>query len=100
MAKDTYTTLPEKVMEYLESTMETFIWQFDLYEIALHHQKQVLLLSHVVFWAKKAICNVRNSKYTIDCVGVYHFFYTSQITHNFQYTHPYIVNLRKFVFIQ
>ena len=25
MAKDTYTTLPEKVMEYLESTMETFI---------------------------------------------------------------------------
>ena len=49
-------------------------WQFDLYEIALHHQKQVLLLSHVVLWAKKAICNVRNSKYTIDCVGVYHFF--------------------------
>ena len=28
MAKDTYTILPEKVMEYLESTMKTFILTF------------------------------------------------------------------------
>ena len=28
MAKDTYTTLREKVMEYLESTMETFVLTF------------------------------------------------------------------------
>ena len=27
-AKDTYTALPEKVMEYLESTMETFVLTF------------------------------------------------------------------------
>ena len=51
-------------------------------------------LSHEVNWVKTAICNLRNSRLTIDSVGVYHFFtLLLKISYNFQGVHPYIVNL-------
>ena len=49
-------------------------------------------LSHEVNWVKRAICDLRNSRLTIDSAVVF-IFYTSQIFHNRQGVHPYIVNL-------
>ena len=51
-------------MEYLESTLETSIWHFDLLEVAWHQPQTSIMsliqLSCVVLWTKNASCTVQN----------------------------------------
>ena len=100
MAKDTYTTLPEKVMEYLESTMETFILTvWFVWNSFAPPETSIVTLTCSALGEKGNLQCPKFKIYNRLC-GCVSFFYTSQISHNFQYTHPYIVNLRNFVFIQ
>ena len=55
----------------------TYIRHSNLLEMAWHqpHTSIVTLmhLSHVVLCARNTICNVSNSRYNLDCTGMYHF---------------------------
>ena len=59
-------TLPTKDMEYLEYTMETFVFDIliCLNILGTNHKNSIvklMQLSRVLIWAKIAICDVRNS---------------------------------------
>ena len=71
-------------MEYLESSMETFVfWQFDLLEMVWCQQQisivTLMQLSSVtvVLWEKNAIWNVQNIRYAkhVDCTEMYNSLY-------------------------
>ena len=61
------------------NTMETLVFDmFDLQEMDwFHPQTSIVTLmhpTHVVLWTKNAIGNVRNWRYKMQCIWMYHFF--------------------------
>ena len=76
---DTHTTPAEKVPEYLESTMKAFAFWFTWTSLAPPQTSIVTImqLSHEVNWVKRAICDLRNTRLTIDSAVVYHFLHFS-----------------------
>ena len=90
-------TLPERGMEYfLKYSGNARICYFDLLEMAWHQPQTI---KYCYFYATLACsvigekCRICNVWYTVDCTGMYLFYTSPKIPHNFQGIHHYIVNL-------
>ena len=88
------TTLPEKVLEYLESIMKTLAFDIWFAGNGLSPTTKNVVTSIQLLRVKNGMRNLRYQRYLIGCTGMYHFFYTEpNISHNFQCINHYILNL-------